>query len=100
MVAGESDSIKAYAVKEKSTMHDFNYPYFSKDTKSVLPSAPAKISFFYMMKMFEQTVESDLDDLSNHQVSMKLHQRGMVVTDGLTPLVTLVVTSHDRNVNF
>ena len=48
----ESDSIASICCK-KIDYARLSLPYFSKDTKSLLPSALAKISLFYMMKMFE-----------------------------------------------
>ena len=63
MVRGGSDSIAN--IRQKIDYARISLPYFSKDTKSLLPSAPAKISeFIYMMKMFEQTVESEMKDSS------------------------------------
>ena len=44
--------------------------------------------FFYMMKVLEQTVESE------HWVNIKLQQKGIVVADGLTSFVTSFVASH------
>ena len=55
-------------------------PYFSTDTKSLVPSAPANISFtfqiFYIMKMFEQTNESELEDsLGEYETAAERYSR-------------------------
>ena len=62
MVGGESDSIANICCKNKI---DYALPYFSRDTKSLESFPPAKISdFCYTMKIFERTVESELEDAS------------------------------------
>ena len=69
-----------------------------KNTLHPLPGRPEdpglvtrKFPTFYKMKMFEQTIESELEDPLG---SMKLQQKGIVVTDGLTSFVTSFVTAH------
>ena len=65
MAGSESDSIANICCKKIIDYARLSFTYFSKDTKSLLPSAPAKISqFFHIMKIFEQTVESELEDSS------------------------------------
>ena len=66
MVGGESDSIARICCKIKSTMHDFPSPFFERH-KVPRDICAREISFlisdlFYMRKMFEQTVESELED--------------------------------------
>lgn len=58
----ESDSIANTCCK-KSKMLGFPLPlFYERHTKSPLPCAPAKIlKFFCTMKMFEQTVESQME---------------------------------------
>ena len=88
MVGGESDSTASICCK-KNGYARLSLPYFSKDTKSLWPSALAKISdFFYMMKMLKKTSKVSW---RIHRVSKKLQQRGIVVTDGLTSFVTSFV---------
>ena len=96
MVGGESDSIANICCKKKDygrlSLHNF-----LKDTKSLWSSAPEKNQFFTWWKRLSKLSEASW---RIHRVSMKLQQRGMVVTDGLTPFVTPFVTSPHWNVIF
>ena len=76
MADGESNSIASIRYK-KIDYARLSLPYFSKDTKTLLPSAPAKISdIFYMMKLLEQTVESELEDsLDEYETTVKRNSR-------------------------
>ena len=95
MVSGEYDSIGSKCCQLKSTRHDFHSP-ISSSHKAPRAIRAGEIFFlisdlFYMMKMLEQNVESELEDSTG---SMKLRQKGIDVTGGLTPFVTSFVTSH------
>ena len=67
MVLASLTLLQAYAVN-KIDYARLSLPHFSKGTKFLVPSAPARFflisDLFYMMNMFEQTVESELEDSS------------------------------------
>ena len=67
MVGSEFDSIASICCKIKSTMNDFHSPIFQK-TQSPSCHLRRRVflisACFYMMKMFEQTVESEVEDSS------------------------------------
>ena len=66
---------QTYAAKKDYAR--LTFLYFSKDTKSLWSSASAKIpDFFYIMKTFEQTVKSELEDsLGEHETSAERNGR-------------------------
>ena len=80
MVGGESDSIGSICCKIESTMHDFLSPIFRKTQSTSCHRRRRdffKISYlFYLMKMFEQTVESELEDSSGeHETATERYSR-------------------------
>ena len=64
MVGGESDYIASICCKMKSTMHNFDSPIFRKTQSPSCHLRHRKFQIFYIMKMFEQAVESELGDSS------------------------------------
>ena len=61
MVGGGPDSIASICYK-KLTMHDFHSPFFERHKVAPAICAGKNFRFCYMMKMLEQTVESELED--------------------------------------
>ena len=64
--------LQRYALKKEKQIEHARLlvPKFSKDTKSLSPSAPAKISIFIHPKMFEYTVQKELEDsLSEYEIA-------------------------------